>query len=107
MATYLRKNDYTIKRQEGDDATVTFIVPDIIDCVGASIRFEIFRKFTAMPFLQKTLTMANQTAAFVLTKNDTKGFAGEHVFELEITTADGQVITLAQGNFIILNEYIK
>lgn len=107
MATYLKGQSPEITRQEGDDADITFIIPDIINTDGAILKFQVFRAYVPLPILEKQITMSGQQATIVLDKSDTKGKSGNHLYEIELTLSHGKVVTVAQNKFNITPELIK
>jgi len=114
MATYLISSEITITRQEGDTADIVFTGP------GASVID--FTNYTEVTFAVKT---NGQTAVFeksisegTISKNeqvitipllsaDTKGKAGTHRWEMQISNATPEIITIGKGRFVITSEIIK
>lgn len=107
MATYLKGQSPEIIRQEGDDADITFIIPDIIDTNGATLKFQVFRSYDSTPILSKEIVMTGQQATIILDKTDTKGKSGNHQYEIELTLSNGKVVTVARNTFNIKSELIK
>ena len=105
MATYLKGKSDPITRQEGDTADIEVSIPDILNCIEATLQFKVVRY--GVTIISKTISMTSQTATIPLNPLDTKGYAGVHEYEIEITTVDGKIVTVARNKFIIDSELIK
>lgn len=109
MATYLIKREIQIARQEGDTADVVVVVPDVIDMGNYQARFVVKdssrRAVIDKKSVDGVLTVTGQTITIPLLVADTKGKAGKHRWELQLTNAT-EVITIGRGAFVIINEII-
>ena len=107
MATYLKGKSRPIRRQEGDTADITITFPAILPTAGATLKFHVYKEFVGEPIITKELPMLGQSVTVPLAPGDTKGKAGRHMYEIELTLPDGAVITTATNEFIIEKELIK
>jgi len=112
MATYL-KTDVEITRQEGDTADIVFVVEDAptgISLTGfTEIIFAAFHRGTEIfrkTLSGATLSVLSQTITIPLLVADTKGYAGDCDWELEISNSTPLVYTIAGGTLIIKKERI-
>jgi hypothetical protein len=114
MATYLIKSEKTITRQEGDTADIVMVVPaaldmdlypDVIFLVVNSDAETVFQKDTIES--TPTITVIDQTITIPLLDTDTKGYAGEHRWELQVADfSTPDIRTIGRGDFIINAEII-
>jgi len=115
MDTFLIKTEKTITRQEGDTAGISILVPtppngidldtyDATFVVVNSDGVEIIRKesFSSVP----GITITDQTIDIPLYVDDTTTYAGEHRWELQLSNATPEVITIGRGDFIIIAQII-
>lgn len=122
MATYLPKGVIKIYRQEGDNADVVFICPDVLDLTGSEVKFEVWTipdenllepieselVFSKTNELDGGIDVDEQTIIIELLPEDTTGFAGLHKFECQVSNdATYGIVTIAKGFFQILDEIIK
>ncbi len=108
MTTYKIKKEFTIQRQEGDHASVIFVVPDILSLNGRTATFKVAnsqRKIILSKTVGKGLTISGQQISIPLLPADTKGHSGSHKWELELSSPE--IITIGKGSFIITPEIIK
>lgn len=108
MTTYLTKTNKALTRQEGDNASIVFIVPDILPLTGRTATFKAVdsrNRTTLSKTFGSGLSISGQQISITLLPDDTKGHAGSHRWELELSTP--QVITIARGSLTIIPEIIK
>lgn len=109
MASYIIKKEILIQRQEGDVGDVVFIIPSAIPLPGCQVKFGVFTQNNEQIFLKETddVSINGQELRIELESEDTKGHAGVHVWELELTPAGSGPITVGRGDFKIIREWIR
>ena len=112
MASYTIKRDITIIRQEGDNSDVIITIPDVLNIDNADITFLVVTS-TKDEIIKKTLldgiTKDSQIITVKLDPVDTKGYYGNHKWELQLNdqTVDSYgIVTVGKGIFTINKEFI-
>lgn len=122
MSTILPKGDITINRQEGDDADIVLIVPEILPLTDAIIKFQVWTNPTdgtdrELVFEKDNqegeegyvggITVEEQTITVTMIPEDTKGFSGVQRWECQINEPNSyKVKTIGKGRFNIMFELI-
>jgi hypothetical protein len=108
MTTILIAEEIHITRQEGDTATLRFIVPEVVSLVGRNIRLEVRTRAKELVFRKQGAdwTVAGQNISANMLATDTRGYSGKHRWELQVNIAQTEVITIGRGNFTIEPELI-
>jgi hypothetical protein len=110
MATYLIGSETEIKRQEGDTGDIIITMPESLSMTPyTQTKFQV-KNLSGTVIINKsvsagTITVSGQTITIPLLTTDTKGYAGQYRWELEISNST-EVITVAKGVFIIVEEII-
>lgn len=108
MTTYIIKADITIIRQEGDQADIQILVPDVLSLTGATIKFAVKTNGGRTVLYKNTddMTIVGQLITIPLEPEDTKNKAGSHRWEIEISNSDIAPVTIGRGDFILVKELI-
>jgi uncharacterized protein YjbK len=108
MQSYIITAEIEIERQEGDTGSIVLTVPAVLDPSDYTITFSVKeRKGTTI--FTKTDTdwiRASQQITCYLAAVDTKGYAGNHEWELQFTSST-EIITVGRGCFKIIKEVIQ
>lgn len=104
MNTYRIKEEKSIVRQEGDNASIIIIVSNELLLTGYDIAFRVENKqgisVMSKTSIAGTLTVLNQQITIPLLPVDTLGHSGVHRWELELTSP--LKITIGRGTFTIV-----
>lgn len=99
----------TIQHQAGDTGDIVITVPAAISLAGKTLRFAVLKGTnTIFEKTQPDLTVSVQDVIIPMLEADTNGLYGTYHWELELMNSNAtQVITLGQGDFIIIRTYIQ
>lgn len=111
MPTYRIAKPFDIRRQEGDTGEISITCPPILDLTQTPItRFWVVDTRNGKLVFKKegnTTNINGQKILINLAVADTKGSAGTHDWELEISNTDKSIVhTIGRGKFIIEKELI-
>ena len=107
MQSYIVETEQDITRQEGDTGSIQFTIPVVLNPASYTILFKVFTRNGTVVFTKADAawTRATQTITAYLAAVDTKGYEGNHRWELQFSSAT-EVITVGKGCFKILKEEI-
>ena len=99
----------TIQHQAGDTGDIVIQVPAAISLIGKTLRFAVLKSSTILfEKTQPDLTVVGQVITIPLEEADTNGLYGTFHWELELmNSGETQIITLGQGDFVIIRTYIQ
>lgn len=110
MATYIISREIDLTRQEGDTADIVFVVPAALDMdLFTEVKFLAVKR--GVDTIDKsvsggTITVSDQTITIPLLAADTKSKSGEHKWELEVSNATPEIITIGKGTLTVTKELI-
>ena len=108
MQSYIITAEIEITRQEGDTGSIVMTVPAVLNPANYTITFTVKERKGTTIFTKGNTDWirASQQITCYLAAVDTKGYAGNHEWELQFTSLT-EVITVGRGSFKIIREVIR
>jgi len=107
MQSYIITQEIEIVRQEGDTGSIIMTVPSVLNPANYTITFKVKERKGAVIFekADAAWTKVGQQITCYLAAVDTKGYKGNHEWELQFSSLT-EVITVGRGCFKIIREVI-